>query len=626
MKNLREIMNEYDNEVTFPFLENNFVVTKERNIYNQLRLKYKEIANRAEVDFAKRLEKYSTPEALHKGVSYDFLYSLKEGFDEVTKDAISVDCYTFDMEAVTKLCIKKKYFDSFDKAVSDYKLEYAAILAKYLDEASNVYDSISNHPYLQTATIGGSLADVAANQMKTDMVNTVIGEIYAADATSQVANIADKSDKEVAKFFSDPTPKNKIIDAVWECAFNLRLVITNVLNEECDLKLSGWISNEDSTKAESMYNNLKSIQLPEEKEKELALSILQLNPLKYNYYKTFLIKYLDNAKEIMAIADFFCVNLSGAIKSILEEYAENNLGSSFDDIKKCRELVKAKISQLCFPTGSDELAENVLQKQSAVLLSDYLKNNMGETRAETLACFDRVLKIAEDIDFDEKYSISAYQPFNEKMEDLDNKLIEELNSWIDNNIGTTEDDAHKCREQLEKQINEQVLQPEKAVQLYQKIDDRLKKLDEEYRTVEGFTFPTRDSADETKAIIEQYKDILYKLPTEFIYRVDYTEQIERIKEVPLIEKLIAHFTSIYERHLKEFDKKCKNAKLHDDKLKGQKKSLKSLARSMFVSDDKQRQDWEEVTHNGQFPLNEIMGISEESNNPSGRGLKSFFGK
>ena len=627
MKNLKEIINEYNHDVEFPFLGNTLTISKERNIYNQIRMKYNEIAHRSSVDFAERLNKYDSPGLLYKGLPEDFLYAMKEGLEEVAKDAVSVDCYTLDVDAITKLCVEKKYFDIFDKAMLEYKEKLREILENYNNAEAEIKNNAQNHPYFQTATIGGSLVDVAANQMKADMVNAVIGGIYESSAASKVSDLDAKTEKVIRDFLNNPTYKNKLINAQWECSLRLQLVIYNDLNKECKLGLGDWLTDKDITQAESMYNNMVNMQLPEEKEKEIALSILKLNPMKNEYYETLLAKYIDNAKEILDIAKFFYIDLSGSVKTVMKEFASNNLGKSFEGVKDCRELVKSKIIQLGFPSDSDEEAEKVLQMRSAILLRSYMIQNMGETREEALACFDKAREIAADIGFGDENYDKAYQPFTERMEVLDAALVEELNGWIDDNIGTTEDEANAIRSELDKRIEAESLDKEKATCLYKKIDDRLVKLDEEYRTIEGFIFPTRESADESKAIINENKDTLYKSASEFIYRSDYIAHIDKIKSIPLIEKLLIYFIGVYEKCLKEFDKKCKNAKLYDDKIKGQKKGLKGLARSMFVSDEKQQQDWNEVTHNGQYPLNAIMGITaEEAGGTTGGGFKGLFGK
>ncbi len=627
MKTLKEIIDEYNYEVEFPFLGNTLTISKGRNIYNQIRIKYSEIAHRSSVVFAERLNKYDSPGLLYKGLAEDFLYAMKEGLEEVAKDAVSVDCYTLDVDAITKFCVEKNYFESFDEATLEYREKLREIHDNYYNAEAEIKNNAQNHPYLQTATIGGSLVDVAANQMKADMVNAVIGELYESSAVSKFSELDAKTERIIRNFLNDPTYKNKLINAQWKCALNLQLVIYNKFNKECKLGPGDCITDKDITKAESMYNNMVSMQLPEEKEKEIALSILKLYPMKNDYYATFLAKYIDNAKEILDIAEFFYVDLSGSIKTVMKEYASNNLGKSFEGVKNCRELVKSKIIQLGFPSDSDEEAEKILQMRSAILLRSYMVQNIGETRKEALACFDKAREIAADIGFGDENYDKAYQPFIERMETLDAALIEELNGWIDENIGTTEDEANAIRSELDKRIEAESLDKEKAAGLYKKIDDRLVKLDEEYRTIEGFVFPTRESADESKAIINENKETLYKSPSEFIYRSDYLAHINKIKSISLIEKLLIHFIGVYEKALKEFDKKCKNAKLYDDKMKGQKKGLKGLARSMFVSDEKQQQDWNEVTHNGQYPLNAIIGITaEEAGGTTGGGFKGLFGK
>lgn len=626
MKNLKEIIEEFGNEVEFPVLGGTLIISKERNIYNQIRIKYNALADKAVVKFKELLPQLKSVQEILDSVSKLFLTSVQESLNELSRDAISVGCYSLDMEAVTKLCMKKGYFDSYDKAYEAYKKQYLSILIDFLDKAAKISGNVDNRPRLEVATLGGSTLDAVANQLQADFTNAVAGELYSGYATLQINEEIDETEKQIDMLFKNQDYRNKLINSVWSCVANLRLVITGYLNDEAKLSLGGWVTNDDSKKAESIYNNLMQFDLPQEQQQEFVLSILQLNPYVYNYYSGLLAKYLDNAKDFLNIAEFFNINIKNSIKSILRDYAVKNLGTTFDDVKACRELVNNRISELELPADSNELAEDSIQNHSAVLINKYMIENMGETREDLFRCLDKVLEIQNDISFDEKYTAIAYEAFSEKLDILDAELIKQLTKWIDENIGTTEDDAHKCREELEKQVTEQELHPEKAAPLYQIVDDRLKKLDEEYRTVEGFTFPTRESADETKAIIEQHKDTLYKAPSEFIYRSDYTEQIEKIKEIPLIDKLIVHFSGVYERRLKEFDKKCKNAKLHDDKLKGQKKSLKSLARSMFVSDDKQKQDWEEVTRNGQYPLNEVMGTSENEGNSAGGGLRGLFGK
>lgn len=105
MKNLKEIMDEYNKEIEFPFLGGTLVVSPERNIYNQIRIKYNEIADRASATFRDQLSQFKDIQELLDGTAKAFLVAMKEGLDTLSKDAISVNCYTIDTEAAVKLCI-----------------------------------------------------------------------------------------------------------------------------------------------------------------------------------------------------------------------------------------------------------------------------------------------------------------------------------------------------------------------------------------------------------------------------------------------------------------------------------------------------------------------------------------
>ena len=62
----------------------------------------------------------------------------------------------------------------------------------------------------------------------------------------------------------------------------------------------------------------------------------------------------------------------------------------------------------------------------------------------------------------------------------------------------------------------------------------------------------------------------------------------------------------YEQRLSEFDKKCKAAALYEEANSSKKISLKSRLASIGTSSEAQKSAWEEVTHNGQYSLSDIM--------------------
>lgn len=157
---------------------------------------------------------------------------------------------------------------------------------------------------------------------------------------------------------------------------------------------------------------------------------------------------------------------------------------SIEWVPECREILKEKIAELGLPNNSGEFAENLIQDFILNYIFSYLKGNMGETRQEAFDCYNKAIEIADELQLDETKRPDAYKPYKERMEILDRELLEKLTKWVEENIGTTEDEAHNCRNDLTKQIEEEKLDPEKAADIYKTIDDRLKKRNMVIRNME----------------------------------------------------------------------------------------------------------------------------------------------
>lgn len=130
-----------------------------------------------------------------------------------------------------------------------------------------------------------------------------------------------------------------------------------------------------------------------------------------------------------------------------------------------------------------------------------------------------------------------------------------LSAFVSNNIGTTEDDAYKCRNELDVKVAEYGMDRVTAAPTYRIIEQRLALLDLEYRTVQGVVLDTREAADVARNDIDTHKDILEN-PPQFIYRKDYTAYIEKIRNLPIRPEISAEYAKRYSEKLEEFDKQC----------------------------------------------------------------------
>ncbi|SEK94778.1 hypothetical protein SAMN02910353_01615 [Ruminococcus sp. YRD2003] len=182
-----------------------------------------------------------------------------------------------------------------------------------------------------------------------------------------------------------------------------------------------------------------------------------------------------------------------------------------------------------------------------------------------------------------------------------------LKDYANKNMGNTEKDILNCKNVIDERVKKLELSPNNTAPLYKFINDNLSKYDVGFRTILGITYNSRDYAAANRRIIEQNQGILYRKPQDYIFRRDYIENIERIKRIPIHEKLIEQFVGMHTKMLADFDKKCENAKLYDDKLRGNT-SMKGFMQSLISNEAALKQDWIEVTRNGQYSIYDIMGI------------------
>lgn len=137
-------------------------------------------------------------------------------------------------------------------------------------------------------------------------------------------------------------------------------------------------------------------------------------------------------------------------------------------------------------------------------------------------------------------------------------INKKLHEFVNSQLGTTEEDAYRCRQLLDQRVDDYGMQRTSAASVYRVIDERLAKLDLEYRTEKGIVFETRAAADAARGDLKSYEDILEN-PPEMIYRTDYTAYIEKIQNLPIGKELITMYVQRYTGKLEQFDKDCRKA-------------------------------------------------------------------
>ncbi|MCR4646633.1 MAG: hypothetical protein K5695_14700 [Oscillospiraceae bacterium] len=139
------------------------------------------------------------------------------------------------------------------------------------------------------------------------------------------------------------------------------------------------------------------------------------------------------------------------------------------------------------------------------------------------------------------------------------KAASSVTDFVKANLGTTEQDAKKCRILTIDYIKWIGLKPNDCMEAFQIMDAQDQKLDREFRTVRGVTMETREQAASARSDIENYDDIL-ETKQAFLTMGDYHAHIEKVSALPMDENVKRSYVQQYQSKLNAFEKTCKKAK------------------------------------------------------------------
>lgn len=132
-RDLKNIIESENHELKTQFCNVPFTITPDRNIYNIIRNKYKELALEAQTKFAEINEQFEDLDDLINNAPSAFVYCIEKALLELIQDIISVDIYTIDKDAVVNMAFDGVYFDEFTEAFKVIDKKYEKILTDLND-------------------------------------------------------------------------------------------------------------------------------------------------------------------------------------------------------------------------------------------------------------------------------------------------------------------------------------------------------------------------------------------------------------------------------------------------------------------------------------------------------------
>ncbi len=357
-----------------------FTIDSERNVYNEIRSKYRKLALEA-------CEKYRQMDAeledvgdLMNNAPDAFIIAIEDVVKEMLQDIISLDIYDVDKDKIVEKAFEGVYFDEFAEAFGQISSRVEKIITDLNDAEFAREFAKDNRSRWTSATIGGNSINAWSNQFDACMMNLTEGIAYAA--VNAIGNAIDRAiaESDLKKVFNNQILREDLIYSVYESSFNLHLLLVQIIKEHNVSANIGTVSEADSVQANAMFNNFTSIELNDEKKEKFITSIFSLDPYKEEYYKGVVAKFGDSDGAFAAFAEYFCIDLAKLKQDLAVEFVDEHIGETEDAAHKCQADLAEYANYLGI--NPDALTE------------------ANEIIAEQLAELDLIYRIVDDIEFE----------------------------------------------------------------------------------------------------------------------------------------------------------------------------------------------------------------------------------
>lgn len=449
-----------------------FNISSERNIYNFIRNKYKNLALKAGDKFVNFFKEFKDIEDLIENAPSAFIVACEDSILEVIRDIISIDIYTVDKEIIVEKAFEGKYFDAFSIAYAKYSQKYDKIVSELAGAESARERRKQNRPRWQSTTIGGNAIDAWSNQLDAAAMNATEG--IAHSVVNAIGNAIDRSEAKsnLKQLFDSSVLKSEMVDSVYDSCFNIHFLLIELIGQNSDIHIKGLVTKQDRQKAKVMFNNLTAIELDDEKRVQFINEILKLNPYEYSFYKTFVAKFGDKDNSLGEFSEYHGINRVLLKNVILVEYVKKNLGTTEEDAHQCQILMINRAEEIGLEKNNITTAQSVIDEQLKALDLVYrtVDGILFETRDRADLAKEELIKIQAIMDTikppTENSTLSYEKDLIEKGHEIEkfetavkNKYIKQINAHLKNfdkkfckegifSAGMTREEAGKARASL----------------------------------------------------------------------------------------------------------------------------------------------------------------------------------
>lgn len=437
----------------FKFYSNEIIISNERENYNEIHLLYKKYALMAANEFI------------------DVYNNENKDLDDVVSNAKNQAyniIFKYANETIEFILAKRIFNIDLEKFINNYYLRYFGTYEDAFEVVENMYLEIvatkeqqeqyrrarkENRGRWQGGGFGISGAMKGA--MKAGALNLGTGILHSAvNSVGNLASSISASNKK-SKVFKNPDTLNRLVRGIYSEIISMEFALIDILNEYTGERFD-YVDNDDREEVKAILNNLINRDISDFDKIELIKKSIYLNPYEENIYIYIIREFGDSNKEIEKIADFFGVDILEEKNEIISDlYNKLDLSSEQSTFKAKEQLIN-----LCDFLGVN--LNNDFIDKIEFLIQEYdlkartVNNIVFDSRSEAMEARNEKEKIENiisnmDLENEESLKDARREIINFKtciknsyIKDIDDKLKE-----IDINIRTVDETLYKTREEAQ---------------------------------------------------------------------------------------------------------------------------------------------------------------------------------
>lgn len=387
----------------------NIQTTSKRDAYTTLRLKYQDLAEKAQQDFLDQFSvHFNNMDQLHVSCTKVAQQYLDGAIDQAIRDLVSIGIMDIDDEF-----FRNKYlapYRTWEHDFSEVNDKYLAIILKAEELAK--YKAARRENQGGGISGGGfGLEGAAAGMAIATAANVAIGVVGGVLNLGASALSAMGDGLQKWTLYKAPETKNHLAESIYRLVIQVHFALVDVA-DQYHKDTFEKVSEEDKVKAKSLFVNISKGRITGDEAKGLLIESIALNPFEPASYLLWFNLYGDADGHLSNVAEHFGIReISDHKRQMLVEYKDTlkvstveECESSLIDLEKYAEKIGYQdiageraniltvIDRLKLPSSLDTPKSNIDQKSIDIADEKALdkaatdRMTSGETAFSSVLC------------------------------------------------------------------------------------------------------------------------------------------------------------------------------------------------------------------------------------------------